>query len=180
MIISKYFFKEANPIKDLDGANGEFDLLKNKSKVYSNFYGLTKVRLFLDQTATTHFYTGGKCRIEMDFCEQKPVSNLKLGLVIKDLRGNPILAINNHHYAKKLFLVPSIKGTICIDLDDFPVYGEGRYFCDLYLGNSEYDYDIIYDAFYFDLNSSDPLLSGCLLNPLFNHFYFGQIKFLEK
>jgi lipopolysaccharide transport system ATP-binding protein len=179
-IINKYLLKESNREKNVAAINGEFNLLQNSAKIYSQEYGLTKVRLYVNEITTTNFYTGGKCRIELDFREEKPVSNLQLGLVIKDVNGNSILSVNNRHYGKRLFSVPTDIGTISIVFDQFPIYGEGRYFCDLYLGNTEYDYDIIYDAFYFELNSSDPLLSGHLLNPAENQFYFENIKFTEQ
>lgn len=179
-IINSYLLKESNIEKNADAVNGEFDLLRNSTKIYSQEFGLTKVRLYVNDTATTNFYTGGKCRMEVDFREEKPVSNLVLGLVIKDVKGNSILAVNNRHYALRLCSVPADTGTISIVFDQFPIYGEGRYFCDLYLGNTEYDYDIIYDAFYFELNSSDPLMSGYLLDPAYNQFYFEKIKFTEQ
>jgi lipopolysaccharide transport system ATP-binding protein len=178
-IINSYLLKESNSEKNVVEINGEFNLLQNKNKIYSHTYGLTKVRLFVNEIATTNFYSGSKCKIEIDISEEIPINEIILGLVIKGVKGNPILAVNNRHYSQKLFTIPSTTGTISILFDKFPIYGEGRYFCDLYLGNTEYDYDIIYDAFYFELNSSDPLLSGYLLDPVINQFYFETIQFSQ-
>jgi lipopolysaccharide transport system ATP-binding protein len=176
-IINNYLLKETDNGLVKDNFNGEFDLLINSSKIYSKQYGMIKARLFVNDEASSNFYSGGKCRIEVDFLEEKSISNLVLGLVIKDRLNKPILAVNNKHYAKVLFSVPTQKGTFSIDFDEFPLYGEGRYFCDLYLGNTEYNYDIIYNAFYIDINSSDPLFSGYLLDSSLNQFYFQNIKF---
>ena len=176
-IINNYLLKETDNGFAKDNFNGEFDLLINASKIYSKQYGLIKARLFVNNEASSNFYSGGNCRIEIDFLEEKPVSNLVLGLVIKDKLGKSILAVNNKHYAKALFSIPTKKGSFCIEFSNFPIYGEGRYCCDLYLGNVEYDYDIIYNAFYIDINSSDPLFSGHLLDPAINQFYFHNIKF---
>ncbi|MFM1795020.1 MAG: hypothetical protein RL642_1405, partial [Bacteroidota bacterium] len=154
-IISKYLIKESNGSKDLKNKNGEFDLLLNESKVYSDKYGLLRARLFCNNEATSFFFTGGTSKIILDFKESSPISGLVIGLVIKNKFGKPILAVNNKHYAKKLYDLPVSEGTFCIEFERLPVYGEGRYFCDLFLGNLENDYDIIINAFFFDLASSD-------------------------
>ncbi|TDQ19384.1 lipopolysaccharide transport system ATP-binding protein [Algoriphagus boseongensis] len=179
-IVSTYLKRESSDDEVITSENGEFNLLKNKSKIYSSRYGLTRVRLFNNEVPTIAFFSGAHCKILIDFEEERPISDLVIGIVIKNENNKPIMAFNNRHYAKKLFTVPITKGSFCIEIAKFPIYGEGKYFCDLYLGNVQYDYDIIYNAFYFELNSSDPLFSGCKLDPALNQFYFETINFTDQ
>lgn len=179
-IINSYLLKSDGAISNFEASTGVFDLNHNESKVYDRDYGLLAARLYVNGVSSIHFYSGAACSVEIDFAAPNAVSDLVIGLVIKDKFNKPIMAVNNKHYAKKLFTQPVSKGTFKINFQQLPVYGQGRYHCDLYLGTQEYDYDIIYNAFYFDLNSSDPLLSGYLLDDQLNQFYFDTITFSEK
>ena len=178
-IINQYLLKDEFDQTEITSIDGVFDLLRNPSKAYSKSHGLIKASLFVGDIPTSIFYSGANCRIELAFFEEKHVSDIIMGLVIKNNQNKPILAVNNRHYSKMLFSQPVTNGTICINFEKFPVFGEGRYYCDLYLGNKEYDYDIIDSAFYFDLKPSDPLLSGYNLNSQLNQFYFSNIQFSE-
>lgn len=176
-IIDYYLNKTFNPLDLKKNNTGVFDLSKHKNKKYEKGYGMVQARLFCDGAATNEIISGSNFRIEIDFSDKKDIEEVVLGLVIKTYLGQELLGVNNRHYGMKLFPENIKKGTIVIEFEKFPVYGEGNYSVDLYFGDSEDNYDTIYDAFNFLLKEADVHKTGKPLDKQYNLFFTKDVKF---
>ncbi len=179
-IISNYLKKSLPDDEIIFQEDGVFDLLKNPTKVYSDKYGMQTLRVYVNNDLSHMPYTGCKIRFEIDFKEEKNTSDLILGIVFRDEEGREIIGFNNKHYSINIFDAPTQKGTIVIEMDKFPIYGEGRYTIDLWLGVPSGNYDIITNAGFVDVLPSNPLMSDIELNPGINQFYFDRVTYTEK
>jgi lipopolysaccharide transport system ATP-binding protein len=167
--------------KDIEeNISGEFNLLTNPNKTYSDTFGLQVARLFVNNKKSCSVYAGCDFKIELDVLEVSAKENLRIGFCIKNEQDEVVLGVNNWNYGQKFSSQPSTEKTLVIDFKFFPVLGEGKFYFDLFLGEGQADYDIILNAFYIDLRMSDVFLSGNLLNPRLNNIIVKDINFYEK
>ena len=178
-IIYSYLHKS---IKHVDDENnlGLFNLLNNPNKTYSDTWGMQQVRVLVNDKMTISAYSCCNLKIEIDVLEKKAKENLRIGLCLKNEKDEIVLGINNWIYGQKFISQPSPEKTIVINFKNFPLYGEGRYFGDLYLGDNETDYEIIKNAFFIDVRMTDVFLSGSLLDPVLNNIVIKEVEFYEK
>jgi len=155
---------------------GLFNLTKNQNKNYIKNRGMLNVELFIDDKLSCIAYSGCNFRFNVAFETNNKLKEIVFGFVIKNLSGTKILGVNNRHYGLKLNKYPVNEGKISVEFLNFPIYGEGNYFVDLYFGEMEDNFDVIENAFYFHLNNRDVFMSGRLLDKKINQFYFNEIK----
>jgi lipopolysaccharide transport system ATP-binding protein len=179
-VIDKYLNNDRELVGDSDIVLGEFDLNNHPSRLSAKSTCLKKVKLFVDNTQTGTLITNKKCRIDIELENQMGFKDIVLGLVIKNKFDTPIIGINNKHYNKKLFGKTVNEGTISIEFDYFPIYGDGKYNCDLFLGNDEGDYETVFNAFHFYVVSFYNSSEVQKINPSLNQFYFRSIGFINQ
>ncbi|NJO03535.1 MAG: hypothetical protein HC880_19300 [Bacteroidia bacterium] len=84
-----------------------------------------------------------------------------------------MLGVNNHHIGVKL---PGGDGKplgLRVSIPQLLIYGEGTYWVSLYLGDNEdpEDFDVIEDAFSFELLKTNVYSSPTMLIPQLNLYY---------
>ncbi|MEO6550168.1 MAG: polysaccharide ABC transporter ATP-binding protein [Ferruginibacter sp.] len=178
-IIYNYLGKEIKHVS-AENTSGIFNLKNNPNKTYSHTWGMQEVKLFVNEKMSNAPFTGCTFKIEVLVLEKKSKENLRIGLCIKNEENEVVLGINNLNYGQRFLSEPSTKKTIVICFEYFPIYGEGRYFVDLYLGNDMTDYETIKNAFFLDIRLTDVFLSGTPLNPNLNSIVVKDILFYEK
>ena len=172
--VYSYLFNSTScSIKGLQ--QNEFDLVGHPNKKYKK-YGLTKASLFCDNLPSNILYPGCTFKIELQFNENRENVNPVLGFVINDVDGNSLIGINNRHTGKKFKPIIS-EGKFSIILPKLNIYRPGKYFVDLYYGDSEDNYDTILEAFSFVLAESDFYNTGKILNPKLNLLAVPDVKF---
>lgn len=102
-------------------------------------------------------------------CEFKSnfiISNIVLGIVIKDKNQNPIIGINNkNYYDYKINTTNINKGVIKLKIEDFKLL-PGKYYLDVFLGDSLNDIEAIQDVISFEIknNFNNKILNSLNLN----------------
>ena len=94
-----------------------------------------------------------------------------LGLVVKNLYGMPIFAVNNRFIPGFEFSKSVKRGTITCHLERPPLL-PGTYFLDLYLGDRNQDLDIVHEAISFDVLAADVFGTGQLPPPAAGPIYW--------
>ena len=127
------------------------DFYLSKNEEVSNFYsfvelkratGLSKIMQSLTLlTKENEILYGEEFNFRIHF-NASALQNLTLGYLIKDERGNSVMASNMHQYLKKFKV--SDRDYIDIKIKNLPLT-PGRYTMSLYLGDGTYDIDIIED-----------------------------------
>jgi lipopolysaccharide transport system ATP-binding protein len=80
------------------------------------------------------------------------IDDLVLGILIKDVFDNPLIAINNRHYKEFVSGFRKIdKGTFSVKMDELPLL-PGKYSIDLFLGNKITDIESVTNALTFNIN----------------------------
>ena len=138
--------------------------------------GMREVRLYCDGELTNIVLSGAKLRFEVDFQDDRKIREVVLGFVIKNSLGKEVIGVNNRHCGKVLYGSPVSEGTVSIEFEYLPLYGDGRYTVNLYFGDSEVNYDIIEDAFSFILKPNDVYGSGRELDISLNEVFFKEIR----
>ncbi|MGC3946008.1 MAG: ABC transporter ATP-binding protein [Chryseolinea sp.] len=169
-LIGQYLSGDANIHSD-----GVFELLNHPGKK-NNKRGVTRCRLIRNGTPTDIFYSNENFTAEFDFIDERPISDLVLGVVIKDSNQLPLIGINNRDLGIRLHSQPVTAGTISFILESLPLYGDSVYYVDLYFGDGGHDYDVIQNAVTFRLQPSDVLGNGKILNPRVNSVFPGPVR----
>ena len=178
-IINRYLQLETKLV-DTQQSDGIFNLLAHPNNSYSSEFGIQQVRVLVNGHHTTSVFTGCNLVFEIDISEKSAKENLRIGFCIKNEKGETVLGVNNWNYGQKFSSAPKTKYSISIEFKNFPVFGQGRYYVDLFVGENEFDYQVINNAFFIDLRMTDIFLSGNLLNPNLNNIIVKDILFYER
>jgi lipopolysaccharide transport system ATP-binding protein len=179
-IIQTYLVRNRQNHSEIECLNNEFNVSTNVSKSYYKNRGIQLVRLFSNGIKSKIFHSGDNMKIEIDIIDTEYISDIKIGIVIKKSDQTPIIGVNNFHYSTPLLTIPQKSSTIVIEFEKLQIIGEGLYYADLFLGDKDDDFDVINDAFYFEIQASNPLLGKSTLDSSLNSFYFENIRFSQQ
>lgn len=96
------------------------------------------------------------CSFKLDvyFEADNNITNLVLGLVIKDLNDVALIGVNNRHYhQEKINSSDTFNGMVTVYIESLKLF-PGEYKIDLYLGDSTTDIEIVNDAIKFTIGES--------------------------
>ncbi|MFV8358227.1 Wzt carbohydrate-binding domain-containing protein, partial [Flavobacterium sp. XS1P32] len=96
------------------------------------------------------------CSFKLDvyFEADNNITNLVLGLVIKDLNDVALIGVNNRHYhQEKINSSDTFNGMVTVYIESLKLF-PGEYKIDLYLGDSATDIEIVNDAIKFTIGES--------------------------
>ena len=116
---------------------------------------LESATLICNNEPSINFSTGDSLSLKLSYCSSELVREPKIGLVIYNSEGNPLLNANNHYQSTTCSLThPTKKGLIECHLGKVPLM-EGKYFISLWLGDATHNYHYIESAFSFDVINRD-------------------------
>ncbi|SER31748.1 ABC transporter ATP-binding protein [Pedobacter rhizosphaerae] len=104
-----------------------------------------------------------------------PISNITLGLVIKDSFGTSLIGVNNRHYqSQPIHETPLKQGVINVKIKNINLI-DGNYNIDIFLGNSIIDLEIIENAVSFTVSNSYINKTNHPLDPSINKLFLDNI-----
>jgi len=93
-------------------------------------------------------------KLEIYFEAKNSITNLVLGLVIKDLNDVELIGVNNRHYHQEKINSSNIyNGRVTVYIESLKLF-PGEYKIDLHLGDSVTDIEIVNDAIKFTVSES--------------------------
>lgn len=167
-VIKKYL----NDSKEVNSKNitGRYILNNNKR-------GIFKIETYCDKSISYFFYTNCHFKLKAFFQDTHINQDTVFGIVIHNMKDESFIGINNAICGSRIFKQETHSGWIEIEIPIFSIYGEGEYKIDLYLGNHNFDYEIIKNIVTFYLNKTDIYLSGKFLDDRLNKFVLPKINF---
>jgi lipopolysaccharide transport system ATP-binding protein len=103
---------------------------------------------------STRLFMGDVLSLSVEFAAATLTSHPRLGFVITNHRGVPVINVNNRYQPSAGYTSPVSGGIIRCDLGMVPLVA-GRYAIDLYLGNEGEDIHIIEQALSFEVIEQD-------------------------
>ncbi len=156
---------------------GVFDLSKAGGNQQKNNVIMQKVTTFCDNEISNDFYGGCNFRFDVEILNDQDYKNAMLGFVIKDMNEQPLIGINNRHTGDFFEIQKNKISTLKIEVPKLPIYKEGTYTVDLYLGNFNTDNEILHNAFSFNIFKTDVFKSSNLLDNHINLIYVEKVHF---
>jgi len=156
---------------------GQFDLSKHPNKK-RNEEGLFKASLLINEVISEEFVPGCTLKIKVKYHLTTSLIDPEIGIVIKDQEHNSLIGLNNKHIGKKLSLITGQDAEAWIIIPNMNIYAPGRYYVDLYMGDSYHFYECLYDAFEFTVKQQDIFLSGVEPDPVWNKVYFPNMDII--
>jgi lipopolysaccharide transport system ATP-binding protein len=139
--------------------------------------GILKIETYCDNKINHFFYSNCNFKLKVYFNDHRVNQDTVIGIVIKNDKDEPYIAINNLIIGEKIFQNETPKGWIEIEIPVFSIYGEGYYYIDLFLGNHDTDYETIENEIKIYLKETDVYLTGKLLSNQLNKFVINDIRF---
>lgn len=90
-------------------------------------------------------YSGDHMQLRVYFKAGRQLHYPVLGVVIRDLSGVSLIAVNNKHYVGNITTVSIEHGYFQIDFPEIHLM-DGHYMVDLYLGNEHVDFEVIKES----------------------------------
>ncbi|MBL7933194.1 MAG: ABC transporter ATP-binding protein [Bacteroidia bacterium] len=113
-----------------------------------------KLELFHKEKPADFIPSGGDLKLKVHFKTNRQLNYPVLGLVIRDLTGTPLMAINNKHYSGNLINNTIQSGAFEINFPQLHLmYGD--YLVDLYLGNEHSDFEVLKECFVLRIDKTD-------------------------
>jgi lipopolysaccharide transport system ATP-binding protein len=137
-------------------------------------HSVKTIAMYCDGEPSSLVYTGCEMNIRVYFESSILMRYPVLGFLIKNSFNLPILGINNKHYADNLVNKPVDHGTISMKIPNLPLI-QGEYFVDIFLGDGNEDFDIIENAFAFNVEARKFTESSLMVNPTINLFYIKDV-----
>ena len=176
-------YKENSQIifNDIEISKGIFDLKNHPNKQLKNL-GVLKALTYCDNKLANTFYPGCSFKFEVEIRNKEDDNNTLFGFIIKTNDNEPIIGINNRHTGDIFTIKKGEIKTLSINLPDFPVYRNGIYWVDFFLGNRNTNYEIIENAFSFEIECFDIYKTANILDPKLNLILnkHATLKLLEK
>jgi lipopolysaccharide transport system ATP-binding protein len=151
---------------------GVFELQNHKDK--KSKYGILKAELFCNGQLSDTIYTGSKFLIKLYFESNRDFFEGEIGLVIKDSDQISYIGINNKHIGNSI-IVKEGRGQAEIIIDQFPLFGNGDYWINLYFGDQGPNYECLENAIKFKIIGEDVFGSGRELDKAWNKIFFNRI-----
>lgn len=127
------------------------DLIRNSSSIYRG-KGIIKFASIIFQGPAPTY--NSKAELVVEFESVDLIKKVVLGIRIKDLNGTSLISINNRHYTENSIHCHAIdKGRISVVLEKLPLL-PGDYIVDLFFGDTNYDIEVIENAFQFNVQTS--------------------------
>ena len=114
-------------------------------------------------------------KLEVYFEAKNSITNLVLGLVIKDLNDVELIGINNRHYHQEKINSSNVYlGSITVYIENLKLL-PGEYKIDLYLGDSITDIEIVNEAIKFTVSESFENKTLNSLNTRLNKVFHEEV-----
>ncbi|OCB76555.1 ABC transporter ATP-binding protein [Flavobacterium crassostreae] len=168
--VSEYYLSD---YKNLENQTyGVYDLKKHKDK--KNNFGIHQAMLFCNDQLSDVMYTGAKFTLKLDFETNRDFFEAEIGIVIKDSDQIAYIGLNNKHLGKSIVVKEGL-GKAEISIDNFPLFGNGDYWVNLYFGDAGPNYECLENALKFKIIAEDVFGSGRKLDPAWNTIYTKDI-----
>ncbi|GAB4280915.1 MAG: hypothetical protein Kow0068_05300 [Marinilabiliales bacterium] len=154
---------------------GVFDLKNHENKKFNRNFGMQKVVTFCDGEISEKIYAGCNFRFDVEIINNEDCDNAIFGFVIRNSDRIPLIGINNRHIGKNFRIEKVNKKVVHTTINNFPLYKAGTYTVDLFLGNQDKNFDVIIDAFSFDVEIVDIYKTGNFLDEKLNMLIVNDI-----
>lgn len=150
-------------VADVGGA--EVDLTSHRGRTPDSVVAMQRVRVMNDADGRSPAVPmRGTARIEVAFAHTEAISDVTLGVVVKDAYHLPIFGPNTKVTVCPTQPTPLKAGTITCRLPDLPLM-PGTYPIDLYFGSRTHDFDVVYNAVELTVLPADVFGTGKLPPP---------------
>lgn len=154
---------------------GVFDFKKN-FQLKDKKFGVLRAEMYCNGKLSETVFNGSIFELKVFFNASRDFYNGEIGIVIKDAENEPIIGINNHHLGNSL-VIKKGEGVGLIKIEDFPIYGEGTFFINLYLGDiNAVEYEFLESIISFNVVIDDINLKGNKLDPSWNQLFHKKIS----
>ena len=161
----------------LKNNNGVHDLTLKSNYIDVNYKCMEIVFLFCDNKPSNIFYGGCNFKFEIIAFNKLKYDNLLYGFVLKNSDGMELIGVNNRHTGNNFSVEEGEKVRLITEIKEFPIFKEGVYSVDLFWGNYDTSFEILRDAFYFEVERSDVYKTGCILESRLNLVYTKDVVF---
>jgi lipopolysaccharide transport system ATP-binding protein len=168
--ISRYYMSNYDVMEN--DIYGVYELQNHKDK--KTKYGILKAELFCNGQLSDTIYTGSKFLIKLYFESKRDFFEGEIGLVIKDSDQISYIGINNKHIGNNI-VVKEGKGQAEIIIDEFPLFGNGDYWINLYFGDQGSNYECLENAIKFKIIGEDVFGSGREMDKAWNKIFHNKI-----
>lgn len=175
--IDKYRNSLLSTLDVSKNSNGVYDLTQKNNLIDDNYKCMEKVSLFCDNKPSNLFYGGCNFRFEILASNKLKYENLLYGFVVKNSDGMELIGINNRHTANNFCIEKDEQVRFITEIKEFPIFKEGVYSVDLYWGNFDTSFEILRDAFYFEIEKTDVYNTGCIIESSLNLVYVKDVFF---
>lgn len=175
-VVDRYKHNVNQIVKTINTNYGVFDLKEHRNKTYDKNYGMQSVTTYCDGKISEKMYSGCNFKFIVNIKDKVLNNKVFFGFVIKDSEGENYIGVNNKHKGIELISEEKEK-IVTIEIDSLPIYRNDVFFVDLFLGENSFDYDIITDAFQFEIEAVDIYESSNYLDLRFNKVVVKDINF---
>jgi len=161
----------------LKNNNAVYDLTLRNNYIDANYKCMEKVFLLCDNKPSNIFYGGCNFKFEIIASNKLKYDNLLYGFVLKNSDGMELIGINNRHTGTKFSIEKGEKIRFITEIKEFPIFKEGVYSVDLFWGNYDTNFEILRDAFYFEVERTDIYKTGCILESSLNLVFTKDVVF---
>lgn len=152
---------------------------ENLSNGILNYNGkiMKKIELFCDDQLSDFAYMGCNLKFKVWFDASFMTFNYPvLGITIKDIYNNALVAVNNKHYIGNIVTAPLNKGCFEVEIP-FLYLMSGDYFIDLHFGNAFTDFEVVKECFILKVEQAKfSEQSVEFPNELINKVFFKDMK----
>lgn len=132
--------------RDVISGGAESDLTAHRGRTRESIPTMTNLKVLDNQNHMVGAVpVWGTARIEVSWESKAPLSELALGLVVKDAYQTSVFGINNKVTGSQLICQNTHHGRVICRLPNLPLM-PGTYSLDLYFGDPLHDFDIIQNA----------------------------------
>jgi lipopolysaccharide transport system ATP-binding protein len=142
--------------------SGERSLEEHPGRRTRSIPTMTRVELRSGQGARTAGVVrmGEPLEISVSYAASHPLRPV-LGAIVKTSYGAPVFCSSDRFCDQLIFCEPIARGTVVCTIDKIPLM-PGNYTIDLFLGDANGDFDIIYEATSFEVLATDVTGTGRL------------------
>ncbi|MEQ8531356.1 MAG: ABC transporter ATP-binding protein, partial [Imperialibacter sp.] len=158
-------------------ANGRFDLKMHPEKTYDLEFGLQDVEVLVNGKNADTIESGSELEFRVGFKLDFDLDQIVLGFIVRDESMQPVIGINNIMQNVKLALNGAKEGYISVSFKELLIYRRGKFSVDLFLNDGVKSFDIVRNAFWFQVEEADVYHSGKPPEGELNLFFQPGIKF---
>ena len=173
--ISRYYNSNFNV--DENEFLGIYNLQNHRDK--KSKFGIQQAELFCNGQLTDTIYTGSTFLLKLYFETNRDFFEGEVGLVIKDSDQVSYIGINNKHLGNSI-TVKEGNGEAEIVIEEFPIFDNGDYWINLYIGDQGPGYECLENAIKFKIIGEDVFGSGRSLDKVWNKIFHNKIQIKIK